>query len=197
MCVSVANLTFHIPSRFASVCVCRSPLPAGYGTLKMQDGSKYEGEWREGKFDGQGIWTWRDNREFKGLFSKDHPVEGILSHDGASRNVTWDMRTGTFVSAEQGLIDSLSPRRWSGGQKNKSLAADAETPPAASPAGLWGICTSSRKDGLDTARSAQSAGSFDDEMPPLQVKDPWCPPMSSGSGFADHRRRFCAWAGWV
>ena len=163
----------------------------------MQDGSSYAGEWREGKFDGHGTWTWRDGRCFKGLFSKDHPVEGILNHEGASRNVTWDMRTGTFVAAEQaGLLDPFSPRRWSGGQKDRSLAADAATPPAASSAGLWGICGSSRKSGLDTARSStKSERSFDDdEMPPLPVKETWCPPANTlGTTFADHRRRFCAW----
>ena len=127
-------------------------------------------------------------------------MEGILSYDGASRNVTWDTRTGTFVSPEQGngLMDSLSPRRWSGGQKNKTLAADATTPPAA-PVGIWGICTSTRKDTVPkSARSGSHNGSFDDEeMPPLPVKETWCPPGSGGNNFADHKRRFCAWAGWV
>lgn len=168
----------------------------------MTDDSSYSGEWKEGKFDGEGVWTWRDGRIFKGLFANDHPVEGLLEYDGASRPVMWDTRTGTFVSPDQanGLMDAMSPRRWSGGDKGKSLAADAETPPAAS-VGLWGICTSSRKDGIPTsARTHNTANSYDDEEipPPLPVKEGWCPPAVLGKGgFDAHKRRFCAWAGFV
>jgi hypothetical protein len=163
----------------------------------MQDGSSYQGEWKEGKFDGQGVWTWRDGRRFEGLFSKDHPVEGVLNYEGASRNVTWDTRTGTFVTAEQasGIIDTLSPRRWSGTQKSKSVAADAATPPTSSVA-LWGICTTSRKDA--TPNSARSHYEREEEeMPPLPIKETWCPPANSPNNFADQKRRLCAWAGFL
>jgi len=166
----------------------------------MHDGSSYSGDWKEGKFDGQGVWIWRDKRRFEGLFAKDHPVEGILDFDGASRNMSWDTRTGTFVSLEHanGLLDSMSPRWWSGGDKGKSLTADAATPPAAS-VGLWGICSSGRKEGFVSHRDNNT---FDDEeMPPLPVKETWCPPAGLRGvgqvGFDDQRRRFCTWAGFV
>jgi hypothetical protein len=174
---------------------------AGYGCLSMQDGSKYEGQWKEGRFDGQGVWTWRDGRRFEGLFAKDHPIEGILNYEGASRHVTWDMKTGTFVSPEQANeMEALSPRRWSGGVTGKSMAADAATPPAAAGM-LWGLCTSSRRPEMPptSARTHKTDNTYDDyDMPPLPVKETWCPPSSlRASSFDEHKRRFCAWAGFV
>jgi hypothetical protein len=180
-------------------------LLAGLGTLKLSDGSCYEGEWKEGKFDGEGVWTWRDGRRFCGLFQKDHPVGGDLNYEGATRQVMWDVKTGTFVSSDQSnegggqADDSISPRRWSGGAAGKSIAADASTPPAAS--GMWNLCTSSRKELLqpNSARTFNTNNTFDDDdMPPLPVKEGWSMPNTANKGtFDDHRRRLCAWTGLV
>jgi hypothetical protein len=167
--------------------------------LNMQDGSSYEGQWKDGRFDGDGVWTWRDGRSFEGRFSEDHPVGGILKHEGASRPVKWHPKTGTFVSADH-PDESVSPRRWSGGAVGRSIAADAATPPAAGGM-LWGLCTSSRKVEMppNSARTHKTNNTFDDDdMPPLPVKETWCPPSSMHtSSWSDHRRRLCAWAGLV
>ena len=161
----------------------------GHGTLTIQDGSMYQGEWKEGKFDGQGVWTWRDGRRFEGLFSQDQPVEGILTFEGVSRAVTWDAKTGAFVSPEQaraGAADRGSP---------VGMAGSNDMMPSV---GLWGLCTTARKEGmpLNSARTSKTGNTQDDEMPPLPVKEGWCPPGTSSYGrYEDSKRRFCAWTG--
>ena len=63
----------------------------------MHDGASYEGNWKDGTFHGHGVWTWRDGRQFQGDFKRDHPVEGVLTHEGTDRFVRWDLTSGTFV----------------------------------------------------------------------------------------------------
>jgi len=40
----------------------------GTGTFK---GDKYVGEWKDGKYDGQGTYTWADGTVYKGLWEND------------------------------------------------------------------------------------------------------------------------------
>ena len=47
--------------------------PHGQGTFAYVDGSKYVGEWRDGKMDGDGIKTWKDGRKYSGKFKNDKP----------------------------------------------------------------------------------------------------------------------------
>ena len=41
--------------------------------ITFQDGSKYEGEWKDRKKHGQGTLTWPDGRKFVGEFKDDNP----------------------------------------------------------------------------------------------------------------------------
>ena len=190
----------------------------------MHDGASYEGNWKDGTFHGHGVWTWRDGRQFKGDFKRDHPVEGVLTHEGTDRFVRWDLTSGTFVDPRPaaaagiggggGQSPAVSPsaeagggKRWSGGgAAQSSVAADAATPPA-NPAGLWAICASARTEksapsvsgGLSAVGTARTHNTYDEDMEPLPVKETWCshPPGRHANGFDDHRRRICSYFGLV
>jgi len=41
-------------------------LQHGKGTEELEDGSKYEGEFRDGKKQGYGVYEWADGSEYKG-----------------------------------------------------------------------------------------------------------------------------------
>jgi len=38
----------------------------GNGTLTYEDGAKYEGEWKDGEMDGTGIFTWSNGDKYEG-----------------------------------------------------------------------------------------------------------------------------------
>jgi hypothetical protein len=46
----------------------------GYGVITWDRG-KYEGEWKHGKKDGRGVFTWPDGTKYDGEF-KDHGMHG-------------------------------------------------------------------------------------------------------------------------
>ena len=42
--------------------------PHGFGTYTSPDGWKYDGQFKDGKYDGQGTYTWADGRKYVGQF---------------------------------------------------------------------------------------------------------------------------------
>ena len=47
------------------------------GTWTFQDGRKYVGEFRNGKFNGKGTYFWPDGNKFEGEFKDDKRLNGI------------------------------------------------------------------------------------------------------------------------
>ena len=47
----------------------------GYGTYTWADGTKYVGEWKDGKRHGQGTYTFPDGTVEKGIWEKDKLIE--------------------------------------------------------------------------------------------------------------------------
>ena len=41
--------------------------PSGKGILQQCDGSNYDGEWKNGNFEGYGIFKWPDGKIYKGI----------------------------------------------------------------------------------------------------------------------------------
>ena len=46
----------------------------GYGTLTFAAGTKYVGQWKDGKRNGQGTYAWADGRKYVGQFKNDQII---------------------------------------------------------------------------------------------------------------------------
>ena len=61
------------------------------GIIIYRDGTKYAGEWKEGKFNGQGAQIWANGDKYVGQFKNDNwHGQGILTHaDGRIEEGIW------------------------------------------------------------------------------------------------------------
>ena len=67
--------------------------PDGQGSITFRDGTKYVGEFKNGRFNGQGTWTSQNGSEQRGEWKDDEPyrVSGIdISPDGTKEVGTWN-----------------------------------------------------------------------------------------------------------
>ena len=60
-------------------------LPDGKGTMTYEDGSKYDGEWKEGKRYGKGTLIYEDGSKYEGEWKngKKNGQGSIFYHDGS------------------------------------------------------------------------------------------------------------------
>ena len=68
----------------------------GQGVLTLADGRRYEGEYRDGKKNGQGVFTWPDGRRYEGAWrdSKRHGLGAQTWPNGVRYEGEW--RDGKF-----------------------------------------------------------------------------------------------------
>ena len=68
-----------------------TPKHSGQGTQALPEGSKYEGEYRNGKMHGQGTWTWPDGSEYVGEFEngKRHGQGTLTNPNGDTCSGIW------------------------------------------------------------------------------------------------------------
>ena len=62
---------------------------SGYGVMKYQKGSRYEGNWKKGKKEGSGKETFKNGSTFEGEF-KDNQRHG----QGTLRHIDWEYYEG-------------------------------------------------------------------------------------------------------
>ena len=62
----------------------KNELPDGKGIMIYEDGSKYDGEWKEGQKDGKGTFTASDGMKYVGEFKhgKNHGHGSLIFPDG-------------------------------------------------------------------------------------------------------------------
>ena len=77
----------------------------GQGTLTTPDGRKYEGEWKNGKKLGQGTFTWSDGRKYVGVFK-----DGERNGQG----------TYTWSDGRKYVGEWKDDKRWNGTQYDKN-----------------------------------------------------------------------------
>ncbi len=76
----------------------------GYGVFAYPDGSKYEGEFVNGKFNGQGTFYFADSSRYTGEFKENYPHgQGTRTHANGKQD-TGQWREGEFIGS--GLIAS-------------------------------------------------------------------------------------------
>lgn len=71
--------------------------PDGAGTMVYPDGSRYEGNWFHGGYDGDGHFSRPDGTDYRGVFRNDGPwqVTGRMHFpDGSWYQGTWNRQTG-------------------------------------------------------------------------------------------------------
>jgi len=84
---------------------------AGRGVYVYIDGSKYEGEFKNGKLHGEGIWFYPDGEKYVGGFKNNysHGLGTIYHLDGTQTNGEWVdgefLNTRSASSAEEGCIE--------------------------------------------------------------------------------------------
>ena len=61
-------------------------LPHGHGVYEFTNGGRYEGQWKDGKYHGQGTMTWPDGESLRA------PLAFTARHDGS-----WTLDTGANV----------------------------------------------------------------------------------------------------
>ena len=71
------------------------------GIIIYRDGTKYAGEWKEGKFNGQGAQIWANGDKYVGQFKNDNwHGQGILTHaDGRIEEGIW--KNGKLVKGDE------------------------------------------------------------------------------------------------
>jgi hypothetical protein len=103
--------------------------PHGHGTYTCKMSSnKYEGEWKDSRMSGQGLYTWSDGRRYRGgwkdsersgrglmwlprgrvfdgAWAADYPLQGtFMEHDGTLFRATFDGETGILDWGEKELV---------------------------------------------------------------------------------------------
>ena len=63
--------------------------PHGRGIYIWSSGNMYEGEWREGKQDGQGTYTWSSGEKYEGEWKGDEMWNGTYS-DKDGKNIDYE-----------------------------------------------------------------------------------------------------------
>ena len=72
----------------------RDGTPHGHGVMSSPDGGHYDGAWRSGSRDGQGMASWPDGRQFSGSWANNMPHRG-----------TWTLPDGRVFKGQ--LVDDL------------------------------------------------------------------------------------------
>ena len=72
-----------------------------FGTYNYADGGKYVGEWKNGKFHGQGTYTFANGKRLVGYFMNDEYVPNICEEMGLVKG------TESFGNCVLKLIDEL------------------------------------------------------------------------------------------
>ena len=81
-------------SKKKGVLFLREEYGEGFGKYTYLDGDKYEGEWKNGDWDGQGTYTFPDGRKYVGEWKNKEKWNGI----GYDKNGDFVVR---FVNGEQ------------------------------------------------------------------------------------------------
>ena len=63
--------------------------PNGQGTSAFPDGGKYEGEYKDGKKDGQGTYTWSDGDKYEGEYKDGEMWNGTLYDKDGNIKYKW------------------------------------------------------------------------------------------------------------
>ena len=77
----------------------------GQGVFAYPDGSKYEGQFRNGKFEGQGVFYFPNGDRYEGQFKENYPDgQGTRFHAGSNVEEAGEWKQGEFVGSS--LIES-------------------------------------------------------------------------------------------
>ncbi|MBU1331113.1 MAG: caspase family protein [Gammaproteobacteria bacterium] len=96
----------------------------GLGLYLYADGSQYQGQFSAGQASGQGMRTDAQGNQFSGLF-----VAGVLQGPGSYRGAEGDLYSGGFEADQfhgQGRYQSTDGSVWSGQFKNGSLSGEGQ-----------------------------------------------------------------------
>lgn len=104
----------------------------GYGLMRFPDGSRYEGRWKEGNREGQGIqWSPEGNVAYQGMFVNDQP---------ALRSIVF--ARPSFPISNGGLVQKKFRSvkiRWYGGKDDKEMASGFGVAISSGEHGIAGI----------------------------------------------------------
>ena len=106
------NLNFAIPAEYLRNLLEREdedrlPVSDNYGEFTYDDGSTYEGEFKDGWVHGQGIYVWSDGTKYQGRFADGRPHgEGRL---------TWTSGAVYEGAFQAGQMDGMGRLSWPSG----------------------------------------------------------------------------------
>ena len=87
---------------------CGPPPPQdGHGTYEFDDGSKYVGEWKDGKQHGQGTYTFASGEKYVGEWKNDSPRNGTIKDKDGTLLVTYSKGKKTVVSENAQRLEEI------------------------------------------------------------------------------------------
>ena len=86
----------------------------GYGVYKWSDGDKYDGEWKEGKFNGKGKYFYSNGSTFTGIYKhgKKHGAGVFVDAKGKDFEGFWEH--GKRIVKTNTLYKDWLPGKWEG-----------------------------------------------------------------------------------
>ncbi len=108
--ITLLFFTFYLTSYSQCIGDCKN----GFGTYTWADGDKYEGEWKEGKFQGKGKYYYSNGSIFSGMYEKGkkHGNGVFVNPNGKDFEGVWEY--GKRIVKTNSLYKEWLIGKWEG-----------------------------------------------------------------------------------